>query len=339
MLAICAADTPVVFKAPKTSSKAESVSQGIKHGAKHGHKKLSTSSKQPSVSSKEATNGGSSKAPTSSKTWHSKKRKEFSSAMDSNLSQPPVYTPVSASGCYASVDSTAEADLGLSAPSDFVPQQQGMNEGTKNTLYDHLSAGTDPHVLVDKTKSVSEGLKTVLTQPTTGKGASSNLDSLEDDPVIVDDDSDKDEETEKDEVHPTPNVETKDTSVSKSSSLSSNLLFQCGTTQRAASKVLKTDFSNILSAHDFSSSLPTELKDLFAKLDDFTKNVTSVQAKLKTLDALLSLLLNVTQALNKFAQVLDSASSKAGDQSVPSAGQADTMHAEGEKNINQATIS
>ncbi|GKE97443.1 hypothetical protein Tco_0020794, partial [Tanacetum coccineum] len=94
MLAICAADTPVVFKAPKTSSKAESVSQGIKPGAKHGHKKLSTSSKQPSVSSKEATKGGSSKAPTSSKTCHSKKRKEFSSAMDSNPSQPPVSTLV-----------------------------------------------------------------------------------------------------------------------------------------------------------------------------------------------------------------------------------------------------
>ncbi|GJW47887.1 hypothetical protein Tco_0079533 [Tanacetum coccineum] len=38
-------------------------------------------------------------------------------------------------------------------------------------------------------------------------------------------------------------------------------------------------------------------------------------------------------------QVLDSASSKARDQSVPSLGQADTMPAEGEKNTNQATIS
>ncbi|GKA50517.1 hypothetical protein Tco_0743590, partial [Tanacetum coccineum] len=78
MLDICATDTPVVFKAPKTSSKAESVSQGTKPGAKPGHKKLSTSLKQPSVFSKEATKGGSSKAPTSSKTGHSKKRKESS---------------------------------------------------------------------------------------------------------------------------------------------------------------------------------------------------------------------------------------------------------------------
>nr|GEU52944.1 hypothetical protein [Tanacetum cinerariifolium] len=140
-------------------------------------------------------------------------------------------------------------------------------------------------------------------------------------------------------------------------------------------KSLKTKFSNILFAHDFSSSLRTELKNLPSKhneltgevkglkkqvheleielpgdlkeiptkLDDFTKNITSlkskvvelktlqwelssefisllaqvasVQAKLKTLDGFPSLLLNVTQALNKFTHVLNSASSKAGDES------------------------
>ncbi|GKD86963.1 hypothetical protein Tco_1358117 [Tanacetum coccineum] len=270
MLAICAANTLVVFKAPKTSSKAESVSQGTKPGAKSRHKKLSTSSKQPSMSSKEETKGRSSKAPTSSKTGHSKKIKESSSAMDSNPIHPPVSTPMdtgvhkedqqatggptslgvttsfiihteSASGNGASAASIAEADLRKSAPSDFVPQQQGMNEGTKNTSYDHLFAGTNPHVLADQSKSVSEGLETVLTQPKTGKGANfidrhvkeeeasntikledlaklvskvhpsfKDLNSLEDDPVIVVDDIDEDEE----DVHTT----TKDTSVPKSSS-------------------------------------------------------------------------------------------------------------------------
>ncbi|GKF48231.1 hypothetical protein Tco_0141482, partial [Tanacetum coccineum] len=77
MLAICALERPVVFKAPKTSSRAKSVSQGAKPGAKTGHKKPTTFSKQPSVSKKEATKGGSSKAPTCSKTGHSKNRKEF----------------------------------------------------------------------------------------------------------------------------------------------------------------------------------------------------------------------------------------------------------------------
>ncbi|GJR80709.1 hypothetical protein Tco_0151494 [Tanacetum coccineum] len=86
MLAICAADKPVVFKASKTSSKYKSVSQGTKPGAQTGHKKPLTSLKQPSMSNKEAIKGGSSMAPTDSKTGHSKRRKESSSAMDSNLS-------------------------------------------------------------------------------------------------------------------------------------------------------------------------------------------------------------------------------------------------------------
>nr|GEV31954.1 reverse transcriptase domain-containing protein [Tanacetum cinerariifolium] len=104
--------------------------------------------------------------------------------------------------------STVEADPGNYAPSDFIPQQQ------------------------DQTKSVSEGLETILTQPFTEKRASSvarqikeetsntiklddlakmvshvqpsfkDLDSPEDDPIIVVDDSDEDED---DEVHATQN--------------------------------------------------------------------------------------------------------------------------------------
>ncbi|GJV77889.1 hypothetical protein Tco_1509473 [Tanacetum coccineum] len=349
---------------------------------KPGHKKLSTSSKQSPVSSKEATKGGSSKAPTSSKTGHSKKRKESSSAMDSNLSQPLVSTPIdtgmhkedrqatggptslgvtseaianpqlssgmfasnlnkpiysasfivhseSASGCDASADSTAEADLRLSAPSDFVPQKQ------------------------DKTKSVSEGLETVLTQPITGKRVSSNtrqveeeeasntikledlaklvshvqpsfkdLDSSEDDPVIVVDDSDEDEETEKDEVYPTPNAKSENNSSQKHKlELEKNKAEAEATLLKA-----QPSFPNVEQLKELLE-FPVEFLSLPAQ-------VASVQAKLKTLDALPSLLLNVTQALNKFAQVLDFASSKAGDQSVPSAGQADTMPA-----TNQATIS
>nr|GEU90617.1 hypothetical protein [Tanacetum cinerariifolium] len=263
MLAICAADKPVVFKAPKTSSKAKSVFQGTKPEAQTGNKKPLTSSKQPFVSSKETTKGGSSKSPTSSKTGHSKKRKESSLTMDLNPSYPLVPTPVD-TGMHkedqqatsgptslgvtkndASAASIAEADPGNSAPSDFVPQQQGMNEGTKNTSYDHLFAGTDPHVLADKTKSISEGLETILIQPIIEKGANSvasqikeetfstikledlaklvshvqpsfkYLDSPEDDHVIVVNDSDEHEDNE---VYATENVETKDTSVLKSSS-------------------------------------------------------------------------------------------------------------------------
>nr|GEV67029.1 hypothetical protein [Tanacetum cinerariifolium] len=222
--------------APKTSSKAESVSQGTKPKAKSEHKKLSTS-KQPSMSSRAATK---------------EDQQETGDPTSLGVTSEVRANPQLSSGCDALADSTAKSDPGLSAPSDLVPQQQGMYEETKNTSYDHLSAGTDSHVLADKTKFVSEGLETVLTQPTTRKWAISiarqveeeeasstikledlaklvlhvqpsfkDLDSPEDDPVIVvddSDDSDEDEETEKDEVHHTPNAKTKDTSVPKSSS-------------------------------------------------------------------------------------------------------------------------
>ncbi|GKC49940.1 hypothetical protein Tco_1072685 [Tanacetum coccineum] len=501
MLAICALDKPVVFKALKTSSRAKSVSQGAKPRAKTRRKKPATSSKQPFVSSKEATKGGSSKAPTGSKTGHSKRRKDSSLAMDSNPSQPLVSTPVdtemhkedqqatggptslrvtseerahpqlssgmstlnlnkpiffasfiihseSASRHDVSADFIAEADPGLFAPNDSIPPQQGMDEGTKNTSYDHIFAGTDPHVLADQTKSVSEGLEIVLTQPTTEKGASStaihgdkedasttihgdkeeaystikledlaklvsqiqpsfkDLDLPEDDPVIIIDESDEDE----------PNAETEDTSVLRSLSPRSSqiqeltnqvlipqskkhkLELEKNKAEAEAAllkaqpsflnveqlnellvKSLQTEFLKILSSHDFSSSLPTELKDLPSKINKLTEEikglktqvheleielpkelkeittklewelpkeflslptkVESAQAKLKTLDALLSLLLNVTKALNKYAEVLESTSTKAGDQSVPSVRQANTMLAEREKDSNQATIS
>ncbi|GKB00083.1 hypothetical protein Tco_0828076 [Tanacetum coccineum] len=299
MLAICATDMPVVFKAPKTSSKVESVSQGTNPRAKPGHKKLSTSLKQPFVFSKEATKGGSSKAPTSSKTGHSKKRKE------SRVNSEARANPHLSSGNDALAASTAEADLGKSAPSDFVPQQQGINEGTKNTSYDHLFAGKGASSIARQIEEEEEEASNTIKLEDLAKLVSNvqpsfkDLDSPEDDPVIVFDDSDKDKE---DEVHTT----TKDTSVPKSSS---------------------------------PSSLPTELKDLPSKFNELTKEVkglkqqwelpaefvslpiqvASFQAKLKTLDALPSLLLNVTKALNKFAQVLDSASSKAGDQTKKNA--------------------
>nr|GFA23814.1 hypothetical protein [Tanacetum cinerariifolium] len=114
-----------------------------------------------------------------------------------------------------------------------------------------------------------------------------------------------------------------------------------------------------IQVHELEIELPKELKEIPTKLEDFTKTATSLtsqvaklkilqwelpkelislpakvestQAKLKTLDALLSLLLNVTKSLNKFAEVLESTSTKARAQSVPSTGQAGTIPAGGRK--------
>nr|GEZ91635.1 hypothetical protein [Tanacetum cinerariifolium] len=90
-------------------------------------------------------------------------------------------------------------------------------KGTKNDSLDHIFASTDPNVLADKTKFVSDGLETVLTTPETVtsnvakpseeitfgeikhedleklvlnvKAEFKDIDSIEDNPIIVVDDS------------------------------------------------------------------------------------------------------------------------------------------------------
>nr|GEZ37478.1 hypothetical protein [Tanacetum cinerariifolium] len=188
MPAICALDKPVVFKAPKTSLRAKSVSLAIKPGAKTRHKKPATSSKQPSVSRKEATKDGPLRNPLDQQatggptslgvTSEERSNPQLSSGMQALNLNKPIFSSSfiihteSASGHDVSADFTVKADPGLPAPNDSISPPQGMDEGTKNTSYDHISAGTDPHVLAEQTKSVSEGLETVFTQPITKNRAS-----------------------------------------------------------------------------------------------------------------------------------------------------------------------
>ncbi|GKC78917.1 hypothetical protein Tco_1129691, partial [Tanacetum coccineum] len=116
MLAVFNTDVPNVPKALKPSSNAERVPQGTKPGDKLGHKKHSTYSTQPSVSSSRETKGND-----------------------------------------ASTDFTTEADPEIFAPNDFVPYQQGPDEGSKNYTPDHTFTWSYPSVLVDKTKSAGDG--------------------------------------------------------------------------------------------------------------------------------------------------------------------------------------
>ncbi|GJY69561.1 hypothetical protein Tco_0472543 [Tanacetum coccineum] len=137
--------------------------------------------------------------------------------MDSNPSSPLVSTPVDigmhkedqqatggltslgvtgeeranpqlSSGCDALVNSTAEVDPGLSAPNDSIPQQQGMDEGTKNTSYDHIFAVKEEEA--SSTIKLEDLAKLVSNMEPSFK----DLDSPKDDHVIVVDDSDEDEE-------------------------------------------------------------------------------------------------------------------------------------------------
>ncbi|GJV24478.1 putative reverse transcriptase domain-containing protein [Tanacetum coccineum] len=183
-------------KAPKPSSNAERVSQGIKPEAQPGHKKHSTSSKQPFVSSQEATKGGSSKAPTRSKTGHLKKQKDFSSTIESNLSQTYASTPMV-------TEMHKEDEQATGGPNS-------LGVTSEERADPRLSSGTtDPHVLANQTQSVSEGLETILTQSITDKGAfniAKQIEKVEASRTI----NDEDEEADKDGLHATSNIETEE---------------------------------------------------------------------------------------------------------------------------------
>nr|GEV12683.1 hypothetical protein [Tanacetum cinerariifolium] len=200
MLAIYSVTKLLVFKAPKPSSDAERVSQGTTPGAKPRHKKHSTSLKQPYVSSKEATKGASSKAPTSSRTGHSKKRKESSSAMDSNLSQPLVFTPVNTRMHKEDQQTTGGPTyLGVTSKARVNPQlSSGM-------LVYNLNKPIYLEYFIIHTKFASRNDASVVSTANVDPGKSApsilttgfkDINSPKDDHVIVVDDSDEDEENE-----------------------------------------------------------------------------------------------------------------------------------------------
>ncbi|GJY39314.1 hypothetical protein Tco_0425678 [Tanacetum coccineum] len=140
--------------------------------------------------------------------------------------------------------------------------------------------------------------------------------------------------------------------------------------RRATGTMLDTKtFKALKTAHDFNSSIPTELKELPSKISDINEAIRGFKqyvaelknlklellagllallgkvsfinvqlSKLKILDALLSLLNKVTEALDRFVQAIESASLKTNDNSVPLAGQASTHPAKGEKNTQHAII-
>nr|GEU52941.1 hypothetical protein [Tanacetum cinerariifolium] len=135
--------------------------------------------------------GGSSKAPTGSKTGHSKKRKESILAMDSNPSQPLVFTPM---------------DIGM-----HKEDQQATDGPTSLRITNEARANPSSVVAslvasqIEEETSSTIKLEDLAKLVLHVKPSFIDLDSPEEDHVIVVDDSDEDEN---DEVHATKNVET-----------------------------------------------------------------------------------------------------------------------------------
>nr|GEX20699.1 hypothetical protein [Tanacetum cinerariifolium] len=127
-------------KAPKPSSNSERVPQGTKPEAKPGHKKHSTSLTKPSISSSKQAVGG----PTSL-----------------GVTNEEGSYPQLSIGNDVSADLATEVDPEIFDTSDSIPHLQSPDEGSKNCTPDHTFAGTNPSVLVDKTKFAEDGSQTV----------------------------------------------------------------------------------------------------------------------------------------------------------------------------------
>ncbi|GKC90682.1 hypothetical protein Tco_1151331, partial [Tanacetum coccineum] len=92
----------------------------------------------------------------------------------------------SASGHDSSAASTAEADPGTSASNDSMPNQQCLDKGLTSYSPDHIFAGTNPGVLVAKTKSMRDGSQTAHMESGTKhdfRSAFFDDDEEEDEPV------------------------------------------------------------------------------------------------------------------------------------------------------------
>ncbi|GJR92473.1 hypothetical protein Tco_0264647 [Tanacetum coccineum] len=227
-----------------------------------------------------------------------------------------------------------------------------MDEGTQNYSLDHKLAGTNPSVLVDKTKSARDRLKTAHTDSCINKesiadefskkiklddlsyllkdtrSAFFTLDSLQDKPIIVSDKSEV-KEIEKD----------KDTHTTSHDSQNEKLVQQKAKAEaKVASLKVRLSYPDINQLTELVVAKLNTLKwELPAEFLALPSQISSVQAKLQTLDTLSSHLNKVANTLTRFANIMENASHTATSKGVPSAGPATTSPTEEEKNTNPAT--
>ncbi|GKE36484.1 hypothetical protein Tco_1459889, partial [Tanacetum coccineum] len=208
----------------------------------------------------------------------------------------------SASGHDASADSTAEADPGLSAPNDSIPLQQDQTKSAGDGLKtSQTDSGTNEESRADEISKKIK-LEDLLDLLKDTRSTFFTLDSPQDEPIIVSDESEEEGEVAKDkDTHASSYDVPEDTSIPH------------------------PPFPKLAQIQELmAQELPTKLQVLPVL-------VSSVQKQLKTLDSLPSLLNKVTKTLNRFATMVENASG-ATTKDVPSADQATASPAEGEKN-------
>nr|GEX01954.1 hypothetical protein [Tanacetum cinerariifolium] len=207
-----------------------------------------------------------------------------------------------------------------------------MDEGTNNYSFDHIFAGSNPSVLVDKTKYAGDGLKTTHTDSGENKESRADDISLK---VKLEDLSDILKDTRS--TFFTPDSPPDEPIISQKEELEQA---KAKAKAEVASMKAKPSYPDINQLTELLRSKrdPNKTGDIhfyylqffITEFLNFPSQVSSVQEKLKTLDSLPSILHKVTNTLNRFATMMKNASG-ATSMNVPSAGKASASHAEGRR--------
>ncbi|GJZ05109.1 hypothetical protein Tco_0538384 [Tanacetum coccineum] len=211
-----------------------------------------------------------------------------------------------------------------------------MDEGTQNYSFAHILAGSNLSVLVDKTKSAGDGLKTTHTTSSANKESRADdtlrkvkledlsdilkdtrsafftPDSLTDEPIIVSYESEEEENAENDkDTKDTSKDELEQAKVKAKAKITSmkakpsypdiNQLTELLVTS------LKPELSKLLASHDFASCLPTELKELPSKITELSGEIKKLKQHIKDLEIeLLGDLKDISSKLETFTSTLSS---------------------------------
>ncbi|GJX77383.1 hypothetical protein Tco_0324194 [Tanacetum coccineum] len=162
----------------------------------------------------------------------------------------------------------------------------GTNEVTKNTSYDHLFAGKGASSIAIKVEE-DEASRTIKLEDLVKLMSSvqpsfKDLDSPDDDPIIVVDDSDEDEEA--DEVYATINSQKHKMELEKNKAEGEATLLKA---QPLFPNDLPSKFNKLTKevkglkkqVHELEIELPGDLKEIPTKLEDFTKTITSLTSQ------------------------------------------------------------
>ncbi|GKC92144.1 retrovirus-related pol polyprotein from transposon TNT 1-94 [Tanacetum coccineum] len=183
-----------------------------------------------------------------------------------------------------------------------------MDEGTKNYSFAHIPAVSNPSVLVDKTKSGGNRLKT--THTTSGANEESRTDDisqkvkledlldilrdtrsafftpdpLTDKPIIVLDESEEEEDAKKDNDTEDTLSQKEELEQAKAKAKAEVASMKSKPSYPDINQLtellvtsLKRKLSKLLASHDFASCLPTELKELPSKITGLSREIIELK--------------------------------------------------------------